>query len=254
MEVNDYQENYVTGWIKLHRSLKNHWIFDNDKFFKWWVLMLFEVNHKDTKFNLGYKLYDIKRGQSTKSLRNWSNIFGCGTKQVTNFFDLLEKDGMITRKTIGKGKHSTTLINIEHYKQYQGDRETQATTLETTQGKHKGNARGIQYNNDNNEKNDKKDTIKKFLDWFNSKKLQHTKKKGRSKVLTDTDYKNLIRLKENYTAKDFDHAIANLFNNEWAKDNNAFTPTHFLRNDNFNRYFEQEYKNPYVVVDNSPVN
>lgn len=100
----------------------------------------------------------------------------------------------------------------------------------------------------------KRETIKKFLDWFNSKKLEHTKKKGRSKSLTDTDYNNLMKLKKDYNLEDFDYAIVNLFNNEWAIENNSLTPTHFLRNDNFNRYYNQEQKNAYLHIDNSPVN
>jgi len=125
------------GFISLHRKITHHWIFVNPNFFKWWIIMLFEANYSDKKFNLGYALYDIKRGECANSLRTWANLFNCGTKQVTKFFDLLQKDVMIERKTIGKGKHSTTLININNYDHYQAPTETQGTTLETTQGKRK---------------------------------------------------------------------------------------------------------------------
>lgn len=121
------------GWIKMHRSICGHWVFQNDKFFKWWFIVLIESNHKDADFLCGYDVYKIKRGQSCKSLRKWAELFNSNTKQVTKFFDLLEKEGMIKRETIGKMKQSTTLITIENYDSYQGGNETQPTTQVTTQ-------------------------------------------------------------------------------------------------------------------------
>lgn len=97
------------------------------------------------------------------------------------------------------------------------------------------------------EKENKEDNIKelteKFLNWFNIKKEIHTGSKGRAKSLTDIDVKNLKKLKENYSIEDFDIAISFMFKNKWAKENNMFTPAHFLRNDNFNKYFQSEETN-----------
>lgn len=135
MEVNDYQENYKTGWIKVYRSIKNHWIFENEKFLKWWFILLFEVNHKDGRMALGYELHDIKKGSSSNSLRTWATLFNTSTKSVSRFFNLLEKDNMIKRETIGKGKQSTTLVTVTNYANYQIQQETQTTTQTTTQGK-----------------------------------------------------------------------------------------------------------------------
>lgn len=71
---------------------------------------------------------------------------------------------MITRKIVGKGKHSTTLINIDNYDQYQGSEETQGTTQGTTQGKQKGLVTGTQLKNVNNEENEKElEETKEFL-------------------------------------------------------------------------------------------
>lgn len=135
MEVNEYSENYGTGWIMLYRSIKKHWVFENDKFFKWWVIMLLEVNHTNRKMTLGYEIYEIKKGESSNSLRTWANLFNTSTKSVSKFFKLLEKDDMISIKIIGKGKQSTTLVNVICYAKYQGGKETLTTTQATTQGK-----------------------------------------------------------------------------------------------------------------------
>lgn len=158
MILEEPQDNYGSGWISIYRSIKNHWIFENDKWFKWWVLILFEVNHNENKITIGYDVIEIKKGQSAKSIRTWSRLFGCGTKQATKFFDMLEKDKMITREIIGKGKQSTTLINVSNYVEYQDLEKRKRTSkgnARETQGKRKRhtNNNDNNYNNENNENN-----------------------------------------------------------------------------------------------------
>lgn len=118
----------MIGWIKIHRKLKDHWIWSDPIKFQWWLLMLLEANHKTSKIQLGNQLYEVKRGQSAKSLRTWASIFGCSPKTVSAFFKMLESDKMLVITTIGKSKQSTTLINITKYEDYQGSEETQMAT------------------------------------------------------------------------------------------------------------------------------
>ena len=155
MILEDYNENYGNGWIKLYRSIKSHWIFKDAKFFKWWVIMLIEVNHSEKKINIGYNIYTIKKGQSANSLRTWAELFETSTKSVSKFFQMLSKDNMIKTEIIGKGKQSTTLVNINNYSDYQGVKETQATTQATTQGKRERDTN----NNDKNYKNEEEGAI-----------------------------------------------------------------------------------------------
>lgn len=132
----------MSGWIKLHRKTTEHWIWSDPVKFQWWIRMLMEVNHTSKEILIGNSIYMIERGQSGKSLRTWAILFGVGTKAVINFFELLEKSEMIIKKTIGKGKHSTTLITITNYKDYQGTEETLKATLKTTQGTTQGQHEG----------------------------------------------------------------------------------------------------------------
>lgn len=126
----------MSGWIKLHRNIQDHWIFSEPKYFHWWSIMLLNANHKDKKISIGYNLYTIKKGECAYSIRTWSDKFKCSTKQVNNFFKMLENDSMIEKTVLGTGKQSTTLINISNYSKYQYEEETQ--------GKRKGNASGTQ--------------------------------------------------------------------------------------------------------------
>jgi len=145
------------GFISINRALKEHWVYQDPHALKLWVTLLFVVNYKEGKLKLGNKLYTIQRGQSSMSLRSLANQSGTSVKKLVSILKLFEEENMIKRKTIGKGKQSTTLITIENYDEYQGYTETLEKhngnvreTLEGTQGERNGNTKGVQLNNSNN--------------------------------------------------------------------------------------------------------
>jgi len=78
------------------------------------------------------------------------------------------------------------------------------------------------------------DEHKNYLSWFN-------KVTGKGiKSFNQTDVNNFEQLKElKYTGKDHNDAVKMLMVNEWAKENGAVSPSHFLRKDNFERYLQQ---------------
>jgi hypothetical protein len=145
------------GWIKLHRSIKEHWIFNDSDKFKAWTLMLMEVNHCKQKVIIRGEVYECDAGQSLYSYDTWAKLFGKSwTKQkVRTFFSLLEKDKMLTHE----GLHYTTRITICNYKTYQGNvvpkQEQYNTPSNTpiTHGQHTDNTPITPNKNENNDKN-----------------------------------------------------------------------------------------------------
>lgn len=107
--------------INLHEKVMKHWLWKDSKKFQWWIIMLFEVNQPGRTYNVGKELFHLKKGQSANSLREWGQLFGATAKTVQKFFEMLEKDAIIMRKIVGKGKHSTTLINIGEFVNYNDD-------------------------------------------------------------------------------------------------------------------------------------
>lgn len=141
------------GYISINRVMKEHWIYDDPNVLKLWITLLFVVNYKEGKLKLGKKLYTIKRGQSSMSLRSLANESGTSVKRVVTILNLFEEDGMIKRETIGKGKQSTTLVTINNYDDYQGVTETlekRKGNMRETLEPRNGNAKGVQSNNSNN--------------------------------------------------------------------------------------------------------
>lgn len=111
----DYNENYGDGWIKLFRSIRNHWLWDHPEKLKWWIDILLEVNHTGKKVAIGYELFDCSRGQSVMSLSNWAKRWRVSKDQARNFLVLLQKDKMISRENLGK----TTRLTVCNYDSYQ---------------------------------------------------------------------------------------------------------------------------------------
>ena len=143
----------MTGWISLHRKVKDHWIFAEKRSFskfEAWVDLLMEVNHQDKKVLLGNELIEVKRGQKVTSMRKLAERWKWGKNKTYEFVKLLESDGMI----LVKGDTKKTVITIVNYDIYQFS-ETQNGTPKG----HERNANGTRpdtNNNDNNVNNDNK--------------------------------------------------------------------------------------------------
>ena len=112
----------MAGWIKLHRSIVDHWIFKDAERFRAWTLILMTVNHKDKKVLVDGELIDCKIGQSLHSLSSWSKIFGreWTIQKTRTFFKLLKNDKIINTE----GLRKTTRVTVVNYSTYQNNQQT----------------------------------------------------------------------------------------------------------------------------------
>lgn len=108
------------GWIKLHRSIQSHWIYQDAKKLKWWFDMLFMANWEEKKVLVGNTLVTIKRGQLMASNSFLVEKWCVCSSTVRNFLQLLESDNMITQTAYPK----YNVITICNYDKYQVAGET----------------------------------------------------------------------------------------------------------------------------------
>jgi DNA replication protein DnaD len=110
------------GWIKLHRKIKEHWIWEDPIYLKAWLTILMNCNHQNSSMLIQKEVFECKRGQSVMSVKNWANALGKGwTRQkVRHFFKLLEADNMI----VTKGVRKTTILTVCNYDNYQNSQPT----------------------------------------------------------------------------------------------------------------------------------
>jgi hypothetical protein len=120
----------MEGWIKIHRKIKDHWIWKSQNRFQWWIDILLSVNHADTKVLIKGNLIECKRGQSVRSLETWARDWNVTKKTVKEFFELLQKDSMLLYESI----QISTRITVCNYDNYQIE-----VNAKETKGKRKVN-------------------------------------------------------------------------------------------------------------------
>jgi hypothetical protein len=143
----------LSGWIKLHRKIQEHWIWQEKPFDKKsaWIDLILSANHKNNKFLLGNELVEAKRGSFITSEVKLSERWGWSRTKVRSFLKVLEEDKMLIKKTDNK-KTTLTIVNYSEYQVSETAEEHQKNN-EKTSKKHQKNTN----KNDKNDKNDKED-------------------------------------------------------------------------------------------------
>lgn len=150
----------MSGWIKLHRQLSNHWIWNNSEYLKWWLDILLEVNHTEQKTLIKGVLFDCKRGEKLYSLDTWAKRWKTNKSKVRRFLEMLQKENMIELKN----ETITTRLTVCKYDSYQDDRNGSETQTKRKRNGSETQTTPIQEcNNENNEENEIKENNNKAL-------------------------------------------------------------------------------------------
>ncbi|MGK0554489.1 DnaD domain protein [Macrococcus capreoli] len=173
----------MAGWIKLHRQIMDHWIWEDSKRFKWWMELILLTNHTDKKTVIGGNLVTIKRGTFHTSEIKLAERWGVSRNTVRKFLDLLEADDMIsTKKTI-----NGTTIKVHNYNVYQGN---------TEEKKHQTEQRNEQYTEQQTEQNteqNRDNELNKTKNVKNDKELKN-EKNVRSSSNNDDNFKTVVNM------------------------------------------------------------
>ena len=219
----------MKGWIKMHRSIRGHWIMKNPHYFTAWFIILTEVNHQDNKVLIGSSLIDCPRGSSLNSLKTWSEILGneWSIQKVRTFFSLLESDKMINTESVSR----TTRLSVCKYDTYQNQQHDDNTepNRELTRSQHNDNTMITTNKNDKNKKNEEE--VKEILTYLNHK----TGKNFR------TAPKLKSRFNEGYTVEDCKKVI-DIKVAEWQNDSKMkpFLKPDTLFSQKFDGYLNQD--------------
>ena len=105
------------GWIKLHRGITDHWLWDCEfSYAQAWIDLLLKACHKPNKLMIKGQLVELKRGQQARSEVTLSRDWKWSRGKVRRFINQCEKDGMIECKAT----HLTSIITICNYDSFQG--------------------------------------------------------------------------------------------------------------------------------------
>ena len=145
------------GWIKLHRQIRNNWIWEDAEMLRAWLDILLMVNHEDKRIYFNGELITIKRGEKLTSILKLSDRWGWSRNRVKRFLDLLEADEMCTTNRTTNGTTLKVLNYAEYQSFYGGKRITNDTTNDTTDVPPLGPTDGPQTITNKNYKNDKRE-------------------------------------------------------------------------------------------------
>jgi len=115
----------MVGWIKIHRQLTTHWIWDKPEYLKWWLDILMQANIEQKRVVIKNQVFEVQRGEVIYSYDTWANRWKINKSKVMRFLKLLEKDSMI----VLKNETVTTRITICKYDTYQGERNDNETEV-----------------------------------------------------------------------------------------------------------------------------
>ena len=118
----------MQGWVHLHRSFMDHWLYGKKPFCDAmaWVDLILLANHESNKFYVDGDVVNIERGQTFTSYRSLSNRWGWGAPRIKKFLELLEREKMLEVKTFKNG----TLLTLVNYEVYQDTRNANVTQTE----------------------------------------------------------------------------------------------------------------------------
>jgi len=143
------------GWIKLHRRIKDHWLWNEKRRFskyEAWTDLLLSANHDPGQIIINGQIVKIERGQFITSEIKLADKWSWNRKTVRNFFTILENEKMLHKKSTTHW----TMLTIDNYGLYQSE----GTTERTTMGQQNGQPWDNRTDTNKNDKNDKKEKNK----------------------------------------------------------------------------------------------
>jgi len=146
----------MNGWIKLHRTIADHWIWADPIYLKAWLYCLIRANHDKVKLLIGGSLCTLERGSFITSIEHFSIDTGLSAAKTRHFWNMLEMDGMIRRRS-DKQKTKLTICNYDTYQDTQQTNNKQIANQSQTNRKQTTIDK-----NDKNEKNEKEEVVKRF--------------------------------------------------------------------------------------------
>lgn len=124
----------MSGWVKLHRDIDEHWLWSDKPFTKGqaWIDLIIYARFSDEPKSIMIKgkLYEIKRGQQSRSEKTLADTWGWSRNKVRRFLSRLKTEHMVEQHSDNK----TSIITILNYDKYQSAQISQGTANETALG------------------------------------------------------------------------------------------------------------------------
>ena len=189
----------MSGWIKLHRNIRNHWLWSERPFDKRaaWIDLLMMASHKENRFVLGNELMEVKRGEFITSELKLMERWGWSKSKVRGFLKLLEMDSMIVRKADSK-KTSITIVNYSAWQDEETAEELEKNYKKTAKRLQKDTIKNVKNIKNVKEEDIYSDFEKEILRIYPGKKIKDVREKKLPKILKKYGPEEIKRAMERY--------------------------------------------------------
>lgn len=189
----------MSGWIKLHRALKDNAIFDNEKLLKVFIWCLLKATHTGYEQLIGRQKVWLEPGQFPTGRNKAGAELNMAPSTAWEYLKLLE-----TNKTINiKSNSKYSIVTIENWGLYQSEEEKSNIKSDSKPDiKSTSNQQQINTNkNVKNVKNEKNNYIYiiEYLNLKTNKNYKHSSKATQRFIDA--------RLHEGFTLEDFKRVI-----------------------------------------------
>lgn len=152
----------MEGWIKLHRQIQKHWLYQEKRTFskyEAWLDIVMMANHQDNRFVLGNEVLQVERGSFVTSELKLMDHWRWSKTKLRNFLSLLENEGMIAKISDNK----KTTIKVLNYSAYQQSEDHKVDNEETAERPREDTNKNVK-----NDKNEKKIKYAEFVTFYES--------------------------------------------------------------------------------------
>jgi len=189
----------LSGWIKLHRCLKDKAIFDNEKLLKVFIWCLLKATHKPHEQLVGRQKVLLQPGQFITGRNKAAMELNMAPSTAWEYLKFLETNNTINIESNNK----FSIVTIVNWALYQMDDEI-SDNKSNNKPDNKSTTNQQQIDTNKNEKNDKNDKkiYKYIVEYLNrkcNKNFKHTTKSTQRLINA--------RLNEGFSLDDFKKVI-----------------------------------------------
>ena len=147
----------MSGWIKIHRQVKDKAYYKDSEFIHLWLHLLLCANHANGEYLNGYEIIKLKKGQFVTGRKKLSLVTGISESKIERILKVFESEQQIEQQTNSRNR-VISIVSWDKYQQTEQQTDSKRTTSEQQVDTN---------NNDNNNKNDNKiNTIPPFFEFL----------------------------------------------------------------------------------------
>jgi len=141
-----------SGWIKLHRRIKDKAYYKKSEYVHLWVHLLLKANHKSKEFMFNDKIMLINEGQLLTGRKQLSQETGISESMVERILKMFQNEQQIEQQTTNKFR----IISIKNWVNYQNENNVEQQSEQQVNNQWTASEQPVDTNkNDKNVKNDK---------------------------------------------------------------------------------------------------